>query len=450
MGSLGLSSSDSDSEYSISAAYSLARLNRQDACVTGPPLQLEEMLQCRETLDSILAHPDLNPSNAFEVEQPASPVIDLTQDDDDHQAAVAEPDIHLPLPDAVRARFRLQAKYFFLTWPQCDTPKEVVLERIKALPHYDYAVVCRENHQDATGVHLHAFVAFKQQINRKGIIYLDDLAGKHGNYQSARDNAKVVRYVTEEGDYIADGFDPLTYLMAALSHKSTKNATKNGKSKAFIVADLIINGKNIDDIDAYDPGYVLMNKRKIEDYVGWQRVKKARLDKLAWPGIDFTHLLTNDENDPTLAIAIWLDRNIRRDREFKKKQLYIYSDGPDAGKTHLVNELTKYLTVYHLPKQRFIDGYESNRYDLVVIDEFKAQHTVTFLNEFVQGGVMHLDQKGSGHIKTDNPPIIILSNYAPEECFRKANTTKQFATFLSRFEVVKIPEKYKIDVFHTL
>lgn len=396
---------------------------------------------------------NLDNSNLLEellaaAEQQASPVIDLTQEDNDQLAVVADPDIHLPLPTAVRDRFRLQAKFFFLTWPQCDTPKELVLARIKQLSQYDYAVVCRENHHDDTGVHLHAFIAFKRQMNKTGCAWLDDLADKHGNYQAARNNLKVVNYVIADGDYCADGFDPIQFVTAALSKKSTVHSTTNGKSKAFLIAEMVKEGKSVDDLDDFDPGYMLMNKRKIEDYVAWQKVKKARLEKSAWPGI--TEMQNMDPETATYKIALWLTENIKQPREFKQKQLFIWSKEPNVGKTHLVRELEKYLVTYHVPKINFTCGYESNRYDLLVIDEFDASFTITFLNEFVQGSTMHLNQKGGGHIKTDNPPMIILSNRSPELIYHKKCNTHPFYALLERFVFVEVTGGETIDVFHTL
>lgn len=376
----------------------------------------------------------------------SSPVIDLTQEADDSQAVVADPDIHLPLPAAVRDRFRLQAKFFFLTWPQCDTPKEVVLARIKQLANYDYALVCRENHHDATGVHLHAFIAFDRQKNKTGCSWLDALADKHGNYQAARNNLKVVKYILKDGDYVFDGFDPVAFLAAAMDKRSTAGATGKGPTKAFLIADKIKTGSTIDDLDDFDPGYMLMNKRKIEDYLAWQVVKKQRLLKLEWQGVNIENLAPTSA---TYKIGRWLNANIKTERTFKQKQLYVWSASPNVGKTHLINELQKYLSVYYVPRTQYMDGYESGRYDLCVIDEFDSSHTIYFLNQFLQGSTMHLNQKGGGTLKHDNPPFIILANRPLEEVYRKACFTDPFKALLERFKIIKVTDE-KIDVFHTL
>lgn len=109
-----------------------------------------------------------------------------------------------------------------------------------------------------------------------------------------------------------------------------------------------------------------------------------------------------------------------------------------------------YCSTFHLPKTSFVDGYASDLYDLVVCDEFKAQFTIQFLNEFVQGSKMHLNQKGSGTLKTDNPPMIFLSNSSLEGCYHKSTETGQFKALKTRFLEVEVPIGKKIDIFKTL
>jgi len=377
----------------------------------------------------------------------AEPVV-LSDSEEIPLAPVVDPLEHSPLTPEARDRFRLQAKFFFLTWPQCSTPKETVLERLSKLPTFDYAVVSREDHKDATGEHLHAFLALTKQSNKIGCKWLDAFAGKHGNYQSAKNKLHVVRYVIKDGDYVSSpGFDPLAFVLASERHKSTAGAHAS-KSKSEEIARLIRDeGKELDELDDLHPGHVYMNKRKIQEYLSYQKVKKAKLALAAWPGIALDSYPDADFN---FKIASWLAENVKQPRAFKQKQLFLWSEGPDAGKTNLCMELAKYLATYHPPRGKFVDGYESGRFDLVVFDEFRADWTLQFLNEFVQGSHVHLDQKGSGHLKTDNPPMIFLSNSSLEEIFHKRVGTGQFEAFKSRLTVIKVPNGKKIDVFHTL
>lgn len=377
---------------------------------------------------------DLDDEQATPVTQPLEPV--------------ALPSRSTPTNRAPGDRFRLQAKFFFLTWPQCDTEPSTVLERLMALPTHDYSVVAREKHQDGSN-HLHCFLALTKPNRKTGYEWLDRLADSHGNYQAARDNAKVVRYVVKDSNFVASpSFDPAAYLELASQKKSRVSATPSGQSKASTFAALIRDeNATIDQIDDLDPGYVMSNKRKLEEYSAWQKVKRAALAKLPWPSVD---LDSYPNADATFKIAKWIAENIKQPREFKQKQLYVWSEAPDVGKTHLTRELAKYLTVYPPPRSQYWDGYESGRYDLVVFDEFRADRTLQDLNEFLQGSEITLNVKGSTVVKSDNPPIIILANSPPDRIFSKKKDSPQFKAFLARLTVVRVPDNHKIDVFHQL
>lgn len=351
------------------------------------------------------------------------------------------------IPHATQDRFRLQAKNFFLTWPQCNTPKETVLDRIKLLPDYSHAVVCRENHADDLGVHLHAFISFTKQQNKVGTKWLDDLAGKHGDYKAARNVPASVQYVIKDGDIVFDGFDPVQYCLLKNKKKSPVAAFTNGKEPAReMAAEMIRDGKTLFELDDAMPGWIMMNKRKAQEYIAFIAVKKARLSLKEWVPLD----LDNYVEDWELEIVNWLNTNIKSPREFKQRQLYIWSDGPNTGKTTLVEQLEDYLSVFRLPKTPYVDGYMSGAFDLVVCDEFKSHFTIQFLNEFLQGSKMHLNQKGTGTVKSDNPPMIFLSNLPLAACYRNKCNTGPFAALESRFLQVQVPMGKKIDVFKTL
>lgn len=90
-------------------------------------------------------------------------------------------------------------------------------------------------------------------------------------------------------------------------------------------------------------------------------------------------------------------------------------------------------------EENFFDAFDDEIHNLVVFDEFKAQHPLTFMNAFLQGGEMCLRRKGSQFIKTKNLPIIILSNYSPREAYSRVADVALEA-FLSRLLVVELTE----------
>ena len=96
-------------------------------------------------------------------------------------------------------------------------------------------------------------------------------------------------------------------------------------------------------------------------------------------------------------------------------------------------------------EEEFYDQY-SDDYDLVVMDEFKGQKKITFLNEFLQGSTMSIRKKGSQGIKQKNLPVIILSNLTLETCYRKANEDGRLDSLRARLEIVEVDSF--IDFYH--
>lgn len=108
--------------------------------------------------------------------------------------------------------FRLNAIQLFLTYPQCDCPKEEALAQLmtKEKLEIQKAVVGHELHKEE-GEHLHVFIKLSKKINLRTEDYLDlYYEGKsyHGNYQTAKSWVAVSKYVMKDGDYICHNMDP--------------------------------------------------------------------------------------------------------------------------------------------------------------------------------------------------------------------------------------------------
>lgn len=112
--------------------------------------------------------------------------------------------------------FTLQAKNIFLTYPQCPLPKEEVLSQLdhlfntvlkRGLLKY---MVAEELHNDGNS-HIHCFLKLKKRCHIRNATVLD-LEGPadetyHGNYQSARNATKVLRYCMKMGNFITNYHD---------------------------------------------------------------------------------------------------------------------------------------------------------------------------------------------------------------------------------------------------
>jgi len=339
-----------------------------------------------------------------------------------------------PAPTDSAGRFRLQAKGFFLTFPQWNCAKEVVLENIRAHFADDlaWAVVARELHQDGNP-HLHVLIFLKKKLHVRQSNYFDFVARtltgetKHGNYQSMRNQRESLVYVckTDESP-VSWGINPQATI-----------AKKNGRA-AFIAAQ-VVSGASTSELIKEDPGFMLLNLGKVKAFQ-----EEMRRDKMSEHRSDAQysfHLETGGVE--ALAIVSWLNINIREERQFKKKQLYLWGP-PNVGKTTLVNYLSTFLSVYWAPIDGGnLDDFEDNRFDVVVFDEFHGQHKMTWMNYFLQGGNMNIHRRYQSTIKTINVPCIILSNKSPQEAYSKVDSA-HLESFLTRLTVVNITTFFKV------
>lgn len=338
-----------------------------------------------------------------------------------HQPPAEEETLETSVTEKPKAkRFRLQGKSFTLTFAQCATKKEAAAERIeerwgKELKGY---IVSEEAHKDGTP-HLHAFIQFHEKKNFCGSDCFDFIAGQHGSYEVTKHVRNWVTYVTKDGKYVAKGLD-----VDAIKKKKA--------SKSDDVAQQLLAGKKLSEINKENPGYVMINKRKLEEYESWIQVEKSKASKLEWVPPVIEGL-----TDTNKQIAQWIASNIRQPRKFKDPQLFI-TGKKNLGKTSLIEWLGQFLSVYHIPQtEDFYDLY-SDDYDLVVFDEFKGQKTIQWMNLFLQGSAMNIRKKGSQYMKMKNLPVIILSNYTLGDCYPKANEDGRLETLRARLVEIEV------------
>lgn len=298
-------------------------------------------------------------------------------------------------PSASRP-FRLNGKSLFLTYPQCDTPKETVLNNIKEKfgQNLVFAVVSREAHQDQQP-HLHAVVSLAARVDYNSPNCLDSLANSHGNYQAARSLRKSVEYVVKDGDFTAHGVVVSDYLQAAKGKKSTK---------ATVMAQKMMDGATLADLVTLDPGFVMMNLQKLRSFQLLVQTLKNAPTKI-WMEITPPIFIS-----PQLRkLAIWLNENLGKPRRLRQKQLLL-SSPPGLGKTSLVEKLLEYFKVYPHVGGKWFDGYEDGVHQLIVMDEFVGGVPMTVMNKILDGQVCTIEVKGNSVWKTHKVPVMILTN----------------------------------------
>ena len=223
-----------------------------------------------------------------------------------------------------------------------------------------------------------------------------------------------------------------------------KEFLKLSKKKRNSRASLIV--KEFDELPPEDvmennKDFMLLHGKQMQAYVAWRgererRLKfaKAQAQKVfVVPAPGYYNAWNNE-------IASWLTTNLRQKRKHRQKQLWIQGP-PGIGKTKMMKKLRKLysLTIYNWPKdERWWDLYGDGQYDIIMLDEFRSQKMITDLNPILSGDPVTLSRRGMAPVeKRDKLPVIIMSNYTPEECFPNANEHGKLEPLLDRIKVVK-------------
>ncbi len=322
-----------------------------------------------------------------------------------------------------RQGFRLQAVRIYLTYPQCDTTKEVVLQRAKDRwgEELRWIVIGQENHADGN-LHLHIAICFVRKKDFQSASYLDFLTMTHGNYQAMKKMRECLEYCTKDGNYLEEGICAADWLMAQ-------------QPVSARIAKAVADGKDLEEVHSEFPSYMVRNLRQVEYYISWRKRMRTQMREPEWDGV----MCARDAPHPTHAIVAWLNRNILSPRIHKQRQLWIWGP-PNVGKSSLLLLLSTWLRVLWMPKEEnYYDLWEDNVYDLMVIDEFRGQKKLTWMNEVLEGVPLVMPFKGGQRMKTQNIPIIICSNGTPNQSYSKVDV-QWLAPLEARLKVVEVTE----------
>jgi len=249
------------------------------------------------------------------------------------------------------------------------------MERLKALAPIEWAVVCEEQHEDGSP-HLHLCGSFKEKQRYRSSDWADSIGGKHGSYEPMRNLKKSVEYVTKAGSYIAEGIDVEEYL-------------KKGVSTRDAVARALIEGSGIDDLLDEHPGYVLEKRKQILDFINDIGVKRARQVEV----VTFTPPTVVHPGYGWEAVVDWLNLNMTEEpRPFKQKQLWLFGP-PNVGKTTLLDGIRQQWRTYEIPiSESWDDHFDDRCFDVAVVDEFRGQRPVTWMNRFTDGSTFPISR----------------------------------------------------------
>jgi hypothetical protein len=110
--------------------------------------------------------------------------IDLTTEDSGYQTPVSD-----------NTNFRINARNFSLTYPQCRALRETALEYLKKLAPKGI-LIAQESHMDGAP-HLHVLIQFSNKKNIKNNKYFDFL-NYHPNIQATKNVKAWMEYITKD------------------------------------------------------------------------------------------------------------------------------------------------------------------------------------------------------------------------------------------------------------
>jgi len=361
-------------------------------------------------------------------------------------------------PDMIRSSkkaVRWNAKNFLLTFPRNDTSKQTVADRLIHAygDKLNWYLIAREAHQDGSP-HLHVAICFKQRVDVRQHNFFDFLSengfgtgANHCNIEVFRSPCGTVEYLQKSDP------DPVTYgdvPKRSRSRPSSRSEASSSEGKprkpkiTHTIHQYFKSGKTLQDIDKEEDlgPFLMTNLAKLRDYQSWQQVMAA---KLKGPGEAVT-FHTTCIRSPCQSVVEWLEKNLNQPRRFKQKQLYLYGP-PDTGKTTLLEKLRMHYRVFEMPSddKRFND-WEDGAYDIAVMDEFKGQLPITFLNKFLDGQTMKLAALYSvGIQKKQNIPMIICSNFSVAQAYHNSSA-EALLPLQIRLESIELDAEHKLDV----
>lgn len=315
-----------------------------------------------------------------------------------------------------------------LTYPQCGITAETALNRAIALfapKEPKLIVACSEKHADGTP-HIHVVVQLGKKPNYTTSAFADPIGGKHGDYRpiKGRDGLlKSVKYLMKDGDFVFHGVPDLA---AWIEDRKAKKGTLHQ------IAAMAKAGKTLRDIDAAFPSSVMLHQDKIRKYIEFQKSVAQEAEKEEWkdPEIELGW------SDAARKVANWLRLAAAGPLPYGQQHLFLH--GPTGvGKTSLIMWLSRFFAVYHVPMGEAFYDFLSSSHQILVLDEFKAQKTITWMNSLLGGSPMTLRKKGSQFLKTKNTPTIVLSNYTLRECYHQVTDAK-FETISRRLLQVHV------------
>lgn len=385
-------------------------------------------------------------------------------------------------------KFRFDAKNIFLTYPKCPLDKHLVgaylRDKLSTVSNpVVRLVVAQEQHLNGE-YHLHAVIQMKKQRTVYDCRFLDiprylgqpptsstTTAPTESSSDTYHPHIDIPSRVNSAISYICkDDSSPYMFGISMAEVRPYRNGTSRPQARAVngehtsssmditlpkassakpklsdTIATQLLGGKSLQDVLKEHPGYVMQNLSKLEKFLASLVTPITDAARLKSPDLDRLTSIHHKDDSSINAIVDWLRTNMRQARQLRQKQLYIHGP-PGVGKTRLSQFLREYYLVYDIPRREdFYDLYH-DMVDVAILDEFTgSMKSIQWLNSFLDGSNFTLPKKGAQYEKRRNIPVIILSNYSPEDNYPRADRVALRA-LMDRLLVVSLSEGVTLEL----
>jgi hypothetical protein len=307
----------------------------------------------------------------------------------------------------------LKFRKYFLTIAKCDTSKEIIRDLLinneKFLSHY---MIGEELHVDQTK-HYHIYLKYSKQRDF-GYGHFDYL-GQHGKLEGCRSPKRSYMYIAKEDQEPLANFDYEGAILAGKPEeiamylgqigKRYEDLFKGNNSSVHLLVTKWRSIKNWENEFNERKQLIEMNKKKKGIRLIDENLIREKLT------LEEYELVQNNEDLRTIIAHLNNVTEHKWKKPFKMKNLLIWSEGVDKGKTSLIRKIMEYCPMYGFPRDQWFHGYKSNTFWGILWNEMTLKGVdVEMLKNFLEGTPVSLDVKGSKVEKEDNPQVFMTAN----------------------------------------
>ena len=319
---------------------------------------------------------------------------------------------------------------------------------------FDSFTIAKERHSDGEWEHIHCWMKFAKCFTCYPTTFDKVFPEKHGNLAvMKKGNVKkhqfyMLRYVTKGGEFLDWPIDwdcrawMLENTPASVKHvDSCRKKTKRDDIATKIIEEDYSKPYNI---AKEEPGYFMERSKQVQDFMEY--VHEAReADKKK--NTKWTVLQETKEWGPSwLKVIRWLNFMIRQPSHHigRPRHLFVHGNTRLGKTTRLINPLKERLHCYMLTKDELQNMPWRDDYDLCIMDDFKGQKSIIWMNEFLGSKNMLMRVPGGTHMrKTRIVPTIVISNFPLARCYPlMANSDDEsFNALKDRFIEVELTQQ---------